>query len=142
VLDATGGPGPDVVFDGAGGEVGRAAFDITAPGGRFSAHGGPSGGFTDVDQHDAERRRITVRGIDQVQYRPADLKHMTERALSEAAAGRIRPVIGRTFPLVQAAAAHAAMEAREVIGKTLLLTDRGERSATIFTEDQATTSAT
>jgi NADPH2:quinone reductase len=40
--------------------------------------------------------------------------------------GRIRPVIGKTFPLEQAAAAHAAMEAREVIGKTLLVTSRNE----------------
>ncbi len=110
VLDATGGTGPDVVFDGAGGEVGRAAFDITARGGRFSAHGGPSGGFTEVDPYEAERRRITVRGIDQVQYGPDDLKRITERALAEAAAGRIEPVIGRTFPLEQAADAHAAMK--------------------------------
>jgi NADPH2:quinone reductase len=128
VLDATGGTGPDVVFDGAGGEVGRAAFEITARGGRFSAHGGPSGGFTDVDEHDAARRRIAVRGIDQVQYGPADLKRMTGRALSEAAAGRIRPVIGQEFPLDQAAEAHAAMEAREVIGKTLLLTGAGAQA--------------
>jgi len=126
VLDATGGTGPDVVFDGAGGEVGRAAFDITARGGRFSAHGGPSGGFTDIDPHDAERRGVTVRGIDQVQYAPADLKRMTERALAEAAVGRIRPVIGKTFPLEQVAAAHATMEAREVIGKTLLVTSRND----------------
>jgi NADPH2:quinone reductase len=40
--------------------------------------------------------------------------------LSDAAAGRIRPVIGQTFPLERAADAHAAIEAREVIGKTLL----------------------
>jgi NADPH:quinone reductase len=133
VLDATGGTGPDVVFDGAGGEVGRAAFDITARGGRFSAHGGPSGGFTDIDSHDAERRRVTVRGIDQVQYDPDDLLRMTERALSEAAAGRIRPVIGRTFRLEAAADAHAAMEARDVVGKTLLLTVAAAQSKTLFT---------
>jgi NADPH2:quinone reductase len=60
-----------------------------------------------------------------VQYGPADLKRMTGRALSEAAAGRIRPVIGQEFLLDQAAEAHAAMEAREVIGKTLLLTGAG-----------------
>ena len=37
-------------------------------------------------------------------------------------AGRIRPVIGQTFPLARAADAHAAIEGREVFGKTLLLT--------------------
>jgi hypothetical protein len=35
--------------------------------------------------------------------------------------GRIRPVIGQTFPLEQAADAHRAIEARDVIGKTLLV---------------------
>ncbi len=38
-----------------------------------------------------------------------------------AAAGRIRPVIGQTFPLERAADEHAALEARAVVGKTLLL---------------------
>ena len=37
------------------------------------------------------------------------------------AAGRIRPVIGQRFPLEQAADAHLAIEARDVIGKTLLV---------------------
>jgi NADPH:quinone reductase len=134
VREATGGTGPDVVFDGAGGELGRAAFEITARGGRFSAHGGPSGGFTEIDRYEAERRRVTVRGIEQVQYSPTELRRMTERALSEAAAGRIKPVIGRTFPLEQAADAHAAIEAREVVGKTLLLTNGREPQATALTD--------
>ncbi len=41
VLAITGGFGPDMVFDGVGGEIGKAAFEITALGGRFSAHGAP-----------------------------------------------------------------------------------------------------
>ena len=134
VLDATGGTGPDAVFDGAGGELGRAAFDITARGGRFSAHGGPSGGFTAIDPDEAARRRVTVRGIEQVQFEPGDLRRMTERALSEAAEGRIAPIIGQTFPLEKAADAHAAIEAREVIGKTLLVTDGNDPSTAMFTD--------
>jgi hypothetical protein len=136
VREATGGTGPDLVFDGAGGELGRAAFEITARGGRFSAHGGPSGGFTEIDPHEAERRRVTVRGIEQVQYSPAELHRMTERALSEAAAGRIKPAIGRTFPLEKAADAHAAIEAREVVGKTLLLTNGRQPQTTAFTDTE------
>jgi NADPH2:quinone reductase len=121
VRELTGGRGPDVVFDGAGGQIGRAAFEITAQGGRFSAHGAPAGGFTVIDPAEAEWREVTVRGIEQVQYAPAEARRMAERALSEAVAGRIRPLIGRTFPLERAADAHAAIEAREVAGKTLLL---------------------
>jgi NADPH2:quinone reductase len=42
--------------------------------------------------------------------------------LSGASDGLIRPIIGQTFPLEQAADAHRAIEARDVIGKTLLVT--------------------
>lgn len=121
VRQATGGRGADVVFDGAGGQLGRAAFEVTARGGLFSAHGAPSGGFTAIDPREAERHGVTLRGIQHVQLARADLKQLVARALSEAVAGRIRPIIGQTFPLERAADAHAAIEARGVIGKTLLL---------------------
>lgn len=121
VREATGGRGPDVVFDGVGGQIGRAAFGAMAPGGRFSAHGAPNGALAVIDAQEAERHGVTVRGIEHVQFAPADAKRLAERALSEAAAGRIRPVIGQTFPLERAADAYAAIEARGVIGKTLLL---------------------
>src|SRR6266545_5563894 len=64
VRKATGGAGPDVVFDGAGGQIGLAAFEATARGGRFSAHGAASGGFAAIDPQEAERRGVTVRGIE------------------------------------------------------------------------------
>ncbi|MCP3138631.1 zinc-binding dehydrogenase [Pyxidicoccus xibeiensis] len=120
VREVTGGKGPDLVLDGAGGEVGRAAFEVTARGGRFSAHGAPSGGFTRTSPEEAERRGVTVRGIEQVRFGPAEAKRMAERAIAEAAAGRLRPIIGQSFPLEQAAAAHAALEGRHTVGKTLL----------------------
>lgn len=44
-----------------------------------------------------------------------------DRALAEAAEGRLIPTIGQTVPLASAAAAHTAMERRTVLGKTLLL---------------------
>jgi NADPH2:quinone reductase len=112
----TGGAGVGAVFDGAGGEIGRTAFGLTVDGGRFSGHGAPAGGFAVP-----EGRGVTVRGIEQVQFAPEDSRRLTELALSEAAAGRLRPFIGQTFPLDRAADAHAAIEAREVVGKTLLL---------------------
>jgi NADPH:quinone reductase len=45
--------GVDVVFDGVGGEVGRAAFELVRPGGRFCAFGLASGTFTDVPDAEA-----------------------------------------------------------------------------------------
>jgi NADPH2:quinone reductase len=41
--------------------------------------------------------------------------------MSKAVAKQIRPIIGQTFPLKRAADAHRAIEARDVIGKTLLV---------------------
>jgi NADPH2:quinone reductase len=122
ILTATAGIRPDVVFDGAGTQLGQAAFTITGDGGRFSAHGSPSGGFAAIDPGEARRRGITVRGIEQAQFTPDRLQALTTRALTEAAAGQIQPVIGQTFPLDRAADAHTAIEARSVTGKTLLLT--------------------
>jgi NADPH:quinone reductase len=42
------------------------------------------------------------------------------RTATEAAAGRLRPLIGQRFPLDRAADAHAAIESRATVGKTLL----------------------
>jgi NADPH:quinone reductase len=118
--EATGGHGADVVFDGAGGQLGRAAFEVTATGGRFSAHGMSDGGFARFQADEAEQRRITVHGLEP--QAPADFRRRAAQALDAAVAGRIRPVVGQTFPLRQAADAHAALEARATVAKTLLLT--------------------
>ncbi|MBB4938801.1 NADPH2:quinone reductase [Streptosporangium album] len=120
VLKASGGNGADVVFDGVGGEIGRAAFEVTARGGRFSVHGASSGEATVIASEDAERQGVTVFGLEQLMGFRAGTRQRAMRMLSEAAAGRIRPVIGQTFPLEHAADAHAAIEARAVTGKTLL----------------------
>jgi NADPH2:quinone reductase len=52
---------------------------------------------------------------------PEDLLALSRTALEEAAAGRLRPVIGQEVALEDAAAAHAAIEARTTVGKTLLV---------------------
>jgi len=114
----TKGHGADVVFDGAGGGLGRAAFEVTARGGQYSAHG-MSDGFTRIDPQEAARREITVYYVPR--YEPAAFRQHAATALATAAAGRLRPVIGQTFPLDRAAQAHAAIEARATLAKTLLL---------------------
>ncbi|MFC4057607.1 zinc-binding dehydrogenase [Planomonospora corallina] len=121
VRELTGGAGADVVFDGVGGRIGREAFGVTARGGRFSAHGSPTGSFAEITPEEAAGRGVGLRGIRDVQFPPAEARRLTGRALAEAAAGRLRPVVGRTFPLERAADAHAAIEARDVVGKTLLV---------------------
>jgi NADPH:quinone reductase len=118
VRDETG--GLDVVLDGAGGDYGRAAFDLVAAGGRFSAHGMPAGAFASADPEVARARGITATGIDAVQLSPELFRSYLQRALDEVANGRIVPLIGQSFPLERAADAHAAIENRTAVGKTLL----------------------
>jgi NADPH2:quinone reductase len=108
----------DVVFDGVGGEVGLAAFGLLGVGGRFCPFGMASGSFTPVTAELAEAHQVSVR-----RGAPAsadELLALVRDALAEAAAGRIQPVIGQESHLAAAAAAHATIEARETVGKTLL----------------------
>ncbi|MEU9105526.1 zinc-binding dehydrogenase [Streptomyces xanthophaeus] len=117
---ALGAAGADVVLDGVGGEVGLAAFPLVATGGRFSAHGAPTGGFAPVDPADAEARGIRLLGIADVQLTAAEHAALATRALRAAAEGVLRPVIGATFPVERAAEAHEAIESRELLGKTVI----------------------
>ncbi|MBL1067515.1 zinc-binding dehydrogenase [Streptomyces sp. 7-21] len=121
VRGVTGDAGVDVLWDGAGGGIGRAAFPLVRDGGRVSAHGAASGGFAPIGEEEARRRGITLRGIGELQFSREVAAPLTARALEEAAAGRLAPVIGQTFPLDRAAEAHAAIESRQTVGKTLLL---------------------
>ena len=121
VLEVTGGAGPDVVFDGVGGQIGRAAFEVTARGGRFSVHGASSGEATLIDPAEARFKGVDVIGIEQLFDFGPNMVRWAEQMMSQAAAGLVRPVIGQTFPLERAADAHAAIENRTAVGKTLLL---------------------
>ncbi|HVQ96371.1 MAG TPA: zinc-binding dehydrogenase [Mycobacteriales bacterium] len=118
VRQAAGG-GVDVVFDGVGGSIGQDALALLGAGGRFVLHGLASGSFTDTSA--AAERGVQVTGLRQWASLGLDNRELTRLALVEAAAGRLRPVIGQTFPLAAAADAHAAIEARSTLGKTLLL---------------------
>jgi NADPH2:quinone reductase len=113
----------DVAFDGVGGEVGRLVLELVAPGGRFLPYGAAGGAMTDTAG--AGERGVTVIPGYRVVTSPADNRALVEQALAEAAAGRLTPVIGQTYPLAEAAAAHAAIESRATVGKTLLITPAG-----------------
>lgn len=123
VRAATG--GVDVVFDGVGGDIGRAAFDLldtstAAPAGhapRMLSYGLAGGRWADIPAKIAEERGVALLSLHPT---PEEIRSSTEVALAEAAAGRLRPVIGQRFPLERAADAHAAIESRATIGKTLL----------------------
>ncbi|NYI98203.1 NADPH2:quinone reductase [Streptomonospora nanhaiensis] len=118
----TGGRGADVVYDGASGAIGRTAFELTAPGGRFVTYGTTDGEFAPVDPEDAARRGVeltTLFGLlDMTGPRKRD---SVAQVLELVAKGELRPVIGQTFRFAEAAAAHAAFESRSTVAKTLLV---------------------
>jgi NADPH:quinone reductase len=121
VLDATEGARPDVVLDGVGGQLGHAAYEIIADGGRFSAHGTPSGSFAPIDAEDACQRGIKVISLRDLGIGPGERADLARRILADVGSARISPLIGQTFSLAEAAKAHSAIEARDAIAKTLLV---------------------
>jgi NADPH2:quinone reductase len=107
----------DVVFDGVGAATGRAAFQLLRRGGRMLSFGLAGGEWASIAEDAAAARGVTLL---RPTAAPERMRAFTEEALAEAAAGRLRPVIGQRFPLERAADAHAAIEARATVGKTLL----------------------
>ncbi|GAA4462402.1 zinc-binding dehydrogenase [Phytohabitans houttuyneae] len=107
----------DVVLDGVGGSVAREAFELLVPGGRMLSYGLASGEWATIAPEEAASR-----GVELIRPRPTpqELRSYVESALATAAAGLLRPVIGQRFPLDRAADAHAAIESRATVGKTLL----------------------
>lgn len=109
--------GVDLVFDGVGGSIGRSAFDQLDRGGRMLSFGLASGEWAGISEESATDRGVT---LIHPRATPEQLRGFVGSALAEAAAGRLRPVIGQRFPLARACDAHAVIESRTTVGKTLL----------------------
>ena len=107
----------DVVLDGTGGDIGTAAYQLVRPGGRFLAYGSSAGEFAKTEPARDGVTAISILDIGKDVDRPAAVVDM----LAKAAAGTITPLVGQTFPLDKAVAAHKAIAARQTVGKTLLL---------------------
>lgn len=118
VVAATDGSGPQVVFDGAGGALGSAALAVTADGGRFIGYGAAAGDFAAGAA--STDRNVDIVGLFGLHSAVDDWHRLGVRMQAEVAAGRVEPVVGRTYPLEQADRAHAAIEARAAVGRTVL----------------------
>ena len=124
VLEATNGQGAGIVFEGAGGELGAAAFSVVKEGGWISAHGAPSGGFAPYDAADVERRGLTVKGIMDLRADSTTTKVTGGAVIARAAAGDLKPVIDQVYDLDHVADAHRALENRTLRGKALIEVSR------------------
>ncbi|MEU1511860.1 zinc-binding dehydrogenase [Streptomyces sp. NPDC005811] len=118
VRAALGGRAVTVVLDGVGGKVAPEAVALLGPGGRHLVFGWSAEGVRDGKGHFVEGVSQSVLGPVMLE-RAGGLRALEERALAEAAAGRLTPAVQR-FPLAEAAAAHRALETRRTVGKVVL----------------------
>ncbi len=122
---ATGGNGADVILDMVGGDYIERNYEAAAVEGRvvqIAFQGSPK---ATVDFRRIMLKRLTHTGSTlrarSIADKGAIARGVEEHVLPLIAAGRIKPVIDSTFPLAQAAAAHARMEASSHIGKIVLV---------------------
>ncbi|MEH1098016.1 zinc-binding dehydrogenase [Micromonospora sp. CPCC 205561] len=116
--------GLSLVYDGVGGAVGRAALELTRPGSRFAMFGWSSGEATRIGTDDLVSRGLTVGWLGQrMRALPGGIPALAARSLEPAGRGWWRPLVS-TYPLAEAAAAHADLEARRAFGRVVLTVRR------------------
>jgi NADPH2:quinone reductase len=125
VKEITEGRGVQVVLDMVGGDYLPRNLQCLADDGRHVSIAVQGGMTATIPIFDIMRRRLTLTGST---LRPRDtaFKSLVADELSRTVwphveAGRLHPVIDRTFPLEQAAQAHERMEAGTHVGKIVLV---------------------
>ncbi|WP_016832367.1 NAD(P)H-quinone oxidoreductase [Herbaspirillum lusitanum] len=124
---ATEGRGVDVILDMVGGDYLPREIKTLADDGRLVIIALLGGAKGQLDMSQILRRRLTVTGST-LRPRPVEFKAFIARQLQERvwpllASGKVKPVIYQTFPLAQAAQAHALMESSAHVGKIMLTLD-------------------
>jgi len=122
--------GVSVVYDGVGGEIGRAGLELLSPGGRLVMFGFSAGTPTPFDVGDLVSRGLSATWClgPRMMGLPGGIKGLAERAVAKVAAGEWQPQVS-TYPLADAARAHADLEGRRALGKVVLVrvVHEGER---------------
>ena len=120
----TAGRGVAAVLDMVGGDYVPRNLQCLADDGRHVSIAVQGGLMATIPVFEVMRRRLTLTGST---LRPRDVGWKTlvadelhRTVWPHVEAGRLKPVIDRTFPLAQAAAAHARMEAGDHVGKIVL----------------------
>ena len=113
---ALSGGGPDVVIDSVGGETFAKCVEILKPGGRIASFGATTGAVKDFVLRNLFWKQATLLGT--TMGSPREFAAMLELF----GQGGLRPVVDKTFPLADAAAAHRRMEEAGQFGKIVLST--------------------
>jgi len=123
-VKAATGEGVNLILDMVGGDYIQRNIDALAPDGRLCYIAFLGGPLAEVNFMPLMLKRITITGST-LRARSEDFKaaiagKLKERIWPRIAAGEIRPVMADSFPLREAAAAHALMESGKHIGKIVL----------------------
>jgi NADPH2:quinone reductase len=119
----TGGRGADLVVDSVGGKTLRDSLRCLAYRGRCVSVGDAgrqSGTSIDVPMLRPANRTLTGYFLGAELASGQRAHQMIAKLLREVASGHLRVIIDRTFPLAEAAAAHAYIEGRQAFGRVLL----------------------
>ncbi len=124
-LRETGGRGVDGVLDLVGGGYLAGNLRAMATLGRLLVVGLVAGRSAELDMGTLLRKRLRIFGT-ALRSRPQEEKIAAARAFERDALplladGTVRPILDRTLPLTEAAAAHEALESNETFGKVVLL---------------------
>ena len=116
--------GVQAVLDMVGGDYVPRNLQCLADDGRHVSIAVQRGAVAEVPIWEVMRRRLTLTGST-LRARDANFKALVADELSRTVwphveAGRLRPAIDRTYPLADAAEAHARMEAGDHVGKIVL----------------------
>ncbi len=124
VRKLTGDTGVDVVLELVGGAYVEEDIACLAPRGRLVLVGLLAGVRADVDLGTVLRRRLEVHGT-VLRARPLEEKILAARTFERnvvplIASGAMKAIVGKTFPLSEAAAAHAYVAGNDGFGKVVL----------------------
>ena len=118
--------GVDVVVDMIGGDYLPRNLACLAEEGRHVSIAVQRGATSEVPIFDIMRRRLTLTGSTlrprSVEFKTMVADEIVKTVWPYVEGGRLKPVIDGTFPLAEAARAHARMEAGEHVGKIVLET--------------------
>ncbi len=124
VMELTGGRGVDLVVDSVGGKTLEGSIAALAYRGRVSWVGNAGRGSETPATWALMQKNASLTGIyfgAELGANPARCRAMIEQLLEDVAAGELTVVIARTFPLAEAAEAHAYIEGRSAFGRVILV---------------------
>lgn len=124
VKAATGGKGPDVIYDPVGGDFAEPAFRSIAWRGRYLIVGFASGPIPSLPLNLALLKGASLVGVfwgDFSKREPKANAAMMAELAQWYGQGKIKPVIDRTMPMAELKAAYERMGSRAVMGKLVMV---------------------